>query len=160
MAKKEKEMMVVGEVDMSGVDKRVRPRKSVMRATTIKADERRIFERLALDKSSIVTELDEFGNPAASWSCRIVDLSRGGLGLRSRRMVHQGRCLFIRIDLGKTQPSKLLFGIVKQSRYSEGEGYAVGLEFRTVPESPSIKAWMSQNGLTAPGPLAVDGSVG
>lgn len=149
-----KEMMIVGEVDMSGVDKRVKAPKRASQATTIKDDERRIFERLALDKASIVTELDEFGNPAASWSCRIVDLSRGGLGLRSRRMVHQGRCLFIRIDLGKNRPAKLLFGVVKQSRYSEGEGYAVGLEFRTVPESPSVKAWMTQNGLTASGPLA------
>jgi hypothetical protein len=153
MGKPDKEMMVVGEVDMSGVDNRVKPRKQSKDAT-LKPDERRIFERLALDKASIITELDEFGNPGASWSCRIVDLSRGGLGLRSRRMVHQGRCLFIRIDLGKNRPAKLLFGVVKQSRYSEGEGYAVGLEFRTVPETPSVKAWMAQNGLSASPPLA------
>jgi hypothetical protein len=83
-----------------------------------------------------------------------VDLSRGGLGLRSRRMVHQGRCLFVRIDLGKAKPSKVLFGLVKQCRYSEGEGYAVGLEFRTIPETPTVKAWMAQNGLSGNNPLA------
>lgn len=110
---------------------------------------RRRFERVGFLKSVQVTELDDFANPGASWDCRVVDLSRGGLGLRSRRMVHKGRCMLVEVAGLEGQKSKVLFGVVRQSRYAEGEGYAIGLEFKSMPKTASVRLWLSQKGLAA-----------
>jgi hypothetical protein len=112
------------------------------------AANRRRFERLNYLKCVRLTELDDFGNPAASWECRVVDLSRGGLGVRSRRMVHKGRSILIEFPnvAGKT---KLLFGVVRQSRYAEGEGYVIGVEFQAIPKTPAVRSWLDQRGLAA-----------
>src|SRR5690606_28447665 len=87
------------------------------------AANRRLFERHPVDFRARVTELDQFGNPGMSWECRLVDVSRGGIGLRSRRMSYQGRHMLVEVERARGQV-KLLFGVVRQSRYSEGEGYA------------------------------------
>ena len=110
---------------------------------------RRRFDRVEFQKMVHVTELDDFGNPASSWECRVVDLSRCGLGLRSRRMVHHGRGLLIEVQGLPGQPGRVLFGVVRQSRYAEGEGYAVGLEFKSIPHTTPVRAWLSQRGLAA-----------
>lgn len=107
---------------------------------------RRLFERHLVDCSCRVTELDEFGHPGGTWTCRLADLSRSGAGLRSRRMVHQGRHVFIELESASGAP-KLLFGVVRQARYAEGEGYAIGIEFRAVPPNSAIRNWLAQRGL-------------
>jgi hypothetical protein len=108
---------------------------------------RRLFDRHAVNRACRVTELDQLGNPGASWECRIVDLSRSGLGLRSRRMAYQGRHILVEIPAATDRPAKVLFGVIRQSRYSEGEGYAIGVEFRAMPQSTVVRNWLSQRGL-------------
>jgi hypothetical protein len=110
---------------------------------------RREFDRYALDRPAYITELDQFGNPGPTWKVRVVDLSRGGVGIRSRRMVHQGRAVLIELEGGEPGRSKLLSGIVRQSRYAEGEGYAIGVLFRAVPNTSAVRQWLSSRGLAA-----------
>jgi hypothetical protein len=111
-------------------------------------ENRRQFERVAFSNNIRVTELDDFGNPAAGWDCRVADLSRGGMGFRSRRMIHKGRSVLIEFaNVGGA--TKLLFGVVRQSRYAEGEGYVVGVEFQAVPKTQPVRVWLGQRGLAA-----------
>lgn len=110
---------------------------------------RRRFERVEYTKAVRITEVDDFGNPTSSWECRIVDLSRGGVGIRSRRMVHQGRAVLIEVP-GVEGTTKLLYGVVRQCRYAEGEGYAVGVEFKAVPQTQTIRLWLTNRGLSLP----------
>jgi hypothetical protein len=108
---------------------------------------RRQFERHAVDRPAKVTEMDEFGNPGPCWLCRLVDISRGGLGVRSKRMVHMGRGVLIELDGATPAATKLLYGVVRQSRYVESEGYAVGVQFRSVPTTSAVRNWLSMRGL-------------
>jgi hypothetical protein len=140
----ERERLVDGEfVDLSEL-----PGAGSETSPDARGAERRRFERLYADKTVRITELDGFGNPGATWECRVVDISRGGLGMRSRRMVHCGRNVIIEVPNvgGRT---KVLCGTVRQSRYAEGEGYVVGLQFIEVPQSHAVRSWMTQRGLAA-----------
>jgi hypothetical protein len=110
---------------------------------------RRGYERFTLDRPGRVTELDQFGNPGHTWAVRVVDLSRGGVGIRSRRMVHQGRLVVVEMDTAEPGRCKVLLGVVKQSRYAEGEGYAIGVQFKAFPMTATLRSWMAARGLAA-----------
>jgi hypothetical protein len=110
--------------------------------------DRRQHERFGLDHPGRITEVDQFGNPTQTWNVRIVDLSRGGMGVRSRRMVHVGKAVLVECSTAEPGGRKLLYGMVKQSRYSEGEGYAIGVQFREVPNTAAIRNWCSARGHT------------
>jgi hypothetical protein len=109
---------------------------------------RRTFERHGMDRQAHLTELDEFGNPGTTWKVRVVDLSRGGVGIRSRRMVHMGRSVLVEFDCEPGR-RRLLFGVVKHSRYAEGEGYALGVQLKAVPSTSAVQHWMLARGLAA-----------
>lgn len=111
--------------------------------------DRRRFNRAAMDKIATLMELDEFGDAGPAWECRIVDLSRGGMGLRSRRMVHEGRFVFVIVEMGGPDtPRKMLCGMVRKCRYSSGEGFAVGVLFRAPPQTLPVKAWLTKQGFS------------
>ena len=109
--------------------------------------ERRVFQRQPLDHAARVLELDEMAKPGEPWECRVLDVSRGGIGLRSRRMIHIGRTLFVIVSLGAGKPRQLLCGTVRQCRYIEGGGgYAIGVKFCDPPRSKWLNAWMIEQG--------------
>ena len=145
-ANSREDLWITGEVDMSEKERgRVKRREKKKPSETGK--DRRVFERQVLDRNATFMELDEFGNPGSMWACRVVDVSRGGMGIRSRRMVHDGRFVFVIVDMGPGKPNRIFGGVVKQSRYAQGEGYAVGVEFREAPRTPMVKQWMAKNGV-------------
>jgi hypothetical protein len=113
------------------------------------ASKRRDYDRLSFESTATITELDEFGSPGASWRVRLSDLSRSGLGLRSRRMVHLGRRVLLELRTTEARGTKVLFGTVRQSRYSEGEGYVVGIAFKALPRTTVIRDWLASRGLAA-----------
>ncbi len=117
------------------------------RADSIGVSSRRQWERKAFIQAVQVCELDDAGAPGPEWTCRAVDISRGGIGLRSRRMVHAGRKVFIKISPGRGSSSKgkLLFGVVKQSRYQEGEGFVIGVKFEEIPQTWAITKWLTSS---------------
>jgi hypothetical protein len=115
------------------------------RAGAPAASSRREWERKSYQQQVQVCELDDAGAPGPEWTCRAVDISRGGIGLRSRRMVHAGRRLFIKVSAGRGSKGKLLFGVVKQSRYQEGEGFVIGVKFEEIPQTWAITKWLTSS---------------
>lgn len=106
--------------------------------------------RKAADRSALVTELDRFGVPGGEWRCDITDVSCGGMTLRSRRMVHPGRVLLIRVPLGPEGRRKLVGGVVREARYRVGDGYTLTVELQPVPWSAVVVGWAERQGLEIP----------
>jgi hypothetical protein len=108
---------------------------------------RREHERHDLHREATAVDFNEFGIPQSSWRCTVVNISRSGMGICSRKMIHIGRNLLIMIqEPGHAKP-RLLYGIARNSRYSAGEGHIVGLQFQTMPESPALRRWAKENGV-------------
>lgn len=105
--------------------------------------EKRQFERIAVDRRATGVELDPFGAPGAPFECTIQNLSRGGLGLCATRMIHLDRRLFIEVEDAEGK-FRLLFGMVRQVRYVEGQGYIFGIQFEPLPTTGPAAAWMSK----------------
>jgi hypothetical protein len=127
-------------------------RRALYRATArpggkYSGDCRRAFPRQRMVRLVEVTELDELGRPAASWTCASSDISRSGMGLRSKRMAFPGRGVLILLGAVGSESSKALYGVVAQSRYSPGEGYVIGVEFESMPDTAEIRAWRTLRGI-------------
>lgn len=99
------------------------------------AKDRRAYERCRMCRTVRVTEITAEGEHGVTWNCQAVDLSRGGMGLRSRRMVYVGTGLIVEVTDGQGLVHRVLYGIVRQTRYAPGEGYAIGLQFEKLPDS-------------------------
>lgn len=89
-----------------------------------------------------LAELDQRGRPGPTWTGRAVDLSRGQVTIRSRRMCYEGREVVLAVHLVDDHPVPL-FGIVARSDY-DGDGlYKTTLNLAALPESDSIRNWMT-----------------
>lgn len=125
------------------------PAESVGPGTPAAAARRR-HERHPVQIVVDVFELGEGNMPAREWQCRTLDLSRGGLGMVSDRMVHRGRMLLIIVPDSEGKGKKLLCGTVCSATYRSGKGYILGVEFTQIPDSPELWAWRSERGLVPP----------
>lgn len=90
----------------------------------------------------LLTEWDGAGALSVAWEARTLDISRGGVGLVSRRMVHVGRGLLIEISGRHQEPSRLLYGVVRNVRYEPGIGNVLGVQFEPIPEAEAIAEWL------------------
>jgi hypothetical protein len=108
---------------------------------------RRVHERQRMNKTVTVTEMDVLERPGATWQCRATDLSRGGMGLASKRMAYPGRGLLIVVRDVPGEGPRLLYGVVRQSRYIPGEGYVLGVQFEQVLDTPDVRLWRTLQGL-------------
>jgi hypothetical protein len=111
---------------------------------------RRRHERHTLHISVNVVEVDGEGLPGREWACRTANISRGGVGLHSDRMVHRGRVLLVVMPEADGKTQRLLAGVVRGAVYQAGKGYLLGLEFTEIPDTPALWAWRLERGL-APG---------
>ncbi|GIK18276.1 MAG: hypothetical protein AMXMBFR77_10640 [Phycisphaerales bacterium] len=93
----------------------------------------------------VLAELSRNGEPSEPWEAVSLDLSRSGVGLRSRRMVHKGRLVLLAVPPKGNRPGRLYCGKVMQSRYAEGIGYIVGLRFEECPEGIHIDRWWNKH---------------
>ena len=97
-------------------------------------------ESPAWEREVSVTELSETDAAVRSWPCCAFGLTRSGLTLRSRPMVHEGRVLAIRIpEAGASEPRQL-YGVVKSSSYLMGKGYLLAVEFCAKPTAATADA--------------------
>ena len=94
-----------------------------------------------------VYEIGEGGVPVRHWSCKTSDLSRGGIGLSSDRMVHLGRLLLLAMPGAAGGPKKVMCGVVRSTAYEAGHGHTLGVEFTAVPDNRPLKMWRRDNGL-------------
>ncbi|MCC6661722.1 MAG: PilZ domain-containing protein [Phycisphaerales bacterium] len=116
-------------------------------APTPRGQEKRKHARHTVEIVVDVYELGEGGVPVRHWSCTTSDLSRGGIGLSSDRMVHIGRVLLLAMPGAAGGPKKVMCGIVRSASYEAGHGHTLGVEFTAVPDSRPLKSWRRDNGL-------------
>lgn len=103
--------------------------------------EKRTFERLAISRKARVTEVDQFGTPGSEVACSATNISRGGMGLCLPRMIHLNRGVLIEVFGGANEPPRLFYGLVRQCRYIEGQGYIVGIQFEVMPKTTALEMW-------------------
>jgi hypothetical protein len=111
-----------------------------------RSQEKRKHSRHNVEMVVDVYELGEGGVPVRQWPCKTSDLSRGGVGLSSDRMVHTGRTLLLAVP-GAGGVKKLMCGIVRSTSYEAGHGHTLGVEFVALPDTRQLKSWRRDNGL-------------
>lgn len=102
---------------------------------------RREHGRTSFGVQLLIHELDEAGNPGEPSTCTGFDISRSGLGIRSRRMFYEGRKVLIQVILPTVRP-RYLCGIVKYSRYTYKGTYHIGIEFCPLPQTDGMRTWL------------------
>lgn len=104
--------------------------------------ERRRHERIAFTTSVVLLELDSGDCPMGEFPGEAVDISRSGLGVRSRRMYHVGRKVLIMLVIPGHE-SRYKCGFVRSSRYAGAGQYHVGVEFCETPCAARLSAWIT-----------------
>lgn len=88
-----------------------------------------------------LAELDARGRPGPSWPGRGMDISRGALWFRSRKLCYPDRELLLAVHLVDDQPTPLC-GLVAKCDY-DGEGlYVTHLKLKSLPRSDLVKQWL------------------
>lgn len=82
--------------------------------------------------------------PLEGIPCEVFDISRSGVGIRSRKMMYAGRRVFVVIPTGEEGAPRILYGDIRYARYAERGLYHVGVKFMPVPTSHGIKDWLSE----------------
>lgn len=75
--------------------------------------------------------------------CTAIDLSRGGIGLLSRRPFMQARFIFVRFPLvgGRW---RLLYGRVRNVVYAADGQYSIGVEFHPAPIDQATQRFIAR----------------
>lgn len=105
------------------------------------AENRRQHSRVPFGVRLMVYELDDADHPSDPCQCHGHDISRSGMGIRTRRMFYTGRRVIVAVNVPKMAP-RFLCGIVRYSRYAFSGLYHVGVEFCPMPRSEAIRAWL------------------
>lgn len=104
-------------------------------------NEHRDHARVKYQVEAKVTEIDMHGRPQGTWLCKTSDLSRSGIGLISRRLVHIGRHMLL--ELETATGTRVLYGVVRHCAYCEGLGHTIGIEFTKPEDNPTLKHWLN-----------------
>jgi hypothetical protein len=101
---------------------------------------RRASSRFPLKGSLTLFETDLRGHPTAELSCSSGDISRSGIGFRSRRMLYANRNVFLIVPTPSGK--RVLYGVVRQCRYIEGHHcYHIGVSLLEMPADDTIRSW-------------------
>ncbi len=112
----------------------------------------RVHARRAVKAAVAVIVVDEHGHPGREHSCQTLDLSRGGVGILSPRLLCPGQSCIVVISANDPAAA---FGTVRHVRYVPGRGHVMGLQFAPMPDSLRASGWLEARGVR---PVA-DGSV-
>ncbi len=109
-----------------------------------RSSSRRAFERVACATTAKAFEITADDTVLPGCPAIVHDISKSGVGLRTRKMYNVGTrvALLIAAKENQTRP---YFGIVRQSRYAGKAMYAVGIEFTPALQSESVIRWMIQD---------------
>lgn len=70
-------------------------------------------------------------------ACVVTDLCAAGVGVKCRRMIPAGRCVFVKIEKAG-MPAKLLYGVVRQCRYEDRGMHHMGVQLEAAPHLPAL----------------------
>lgn len=101
---------------------------------------RRRHDRAEFAVCVLVHELNSEHVPGKGHPAESVDLSRSGIGVRSKRMYYAGTAVVLIIQLKNEKRVKC--GVVRTSRYSGGGLYQSGIEFTHTPPGARLHAWL------------------
>jgi hypothetical protein len=104
---------------------------------------RRGHERVPCSSAATIYEIGDGDFVQMGCQCAIQDLSKSGLGFRSRRMYNVGVRVIVVVS-AKSTDIRPYFGIIRQSRYIGNAMYAAGIEFIPAIQSKNITRWMVQ----------------
>ncbi|MBA4027775.1 MAG: hypothetical protein C0475_01275 [Planctomyces sp.] len=107
--------------------------------STTAGREQRRHERHPCYYKVAMYDLDDRGNLGAGCDAEAIDISRAALGVRSRRMFHQGRLVAV-IMLQQGRPVRCLFGKVEYSEYESRGNYRVAVSFCQMPYEREVLA--------------------
>ena len=105
------------------------------------ARNRREHERQDLNKPVRIHEIGDFDRVDAGSDGRAVDVSRSGVGISTRKMLHIGRRVIVLLP-GANGAQRALFGEVCFAAYKEGGTYHIGVRLCPKPESSAITQWL------------------
>lgn len=101
---------------------------------------RRRHDRRDFAVGVLVHELNSEHVPGKGHPAESVDLSRSGIGVRSRRMYYTGTAVVLIIKL--KSENRVKCGVVRTSRYAGGGMYQSGIEFTHTPPGARLHAWL------------------
>lgn len=107
--------------------------------STTSGREQRRHERHPCYYKVAMYDLDDRGNLGSGCDAEAIDISRAALGVRSRRMFHQGRLVAV-IMLQQGRPVRCLFGKVEYSEYESRGNYRVAVSFCQMPYEREVLA--------------------
>lgn len=105
---------------------------AALHAESAAAGNRRDHPRVPLNAVVLMHEMNGPLTAGLPWECQAVDISRSGIGLRSRRMLYDGRRVMVAFRV-PGQAVRVVFGVVRYSRYDAGGFYRVGVRFAAPP---------------------------
>lgn len=97
------------------------------------AKNRRAFPRAETSADGRLFEVQDHGGMAAPIACEVTDLSRGGMGVVSRRMLHIGSTVIVVLPSAEGDP-RILAGQVRNIAYAGNGLHRVGVQFCAMPE--------------------------
>jgi hypothetical protein len=101
----------------------------------------RRHERLNFAVKVMLYELASDNVPGAPAGGESVDLSRSGIGVRSRRMYYKDRVVLVRIPL-RYGGAYFKCGVVRSAVYAADGMYHIGIEFTAMPGGEALAGWM------------------
>jgi hypothetical protein len=104
---------------------------------------RRRHERLEFSARVSIHELSSDDIPGDPQTAEAFDLSRSGIGLRTKRMFYVGTPVLIHIQLRTQRTYKR--GVVRFSKYTSGGWHLCGVEFTNAPGTERLKGWIRKH---------------
>jgi hypothetical protein len=95
-------------------------------------------------RRAVATEVLPGGKIGVTWPCETFDLSRGGVGLFSRRLLPPGASLLLRIEGVSGKLGEPLFGGVMHLSYLTNGEHRLGVEFRPMPQDRTLAEWIER----------------
>ncbi len=105
---------------------------------------RRHHDRLDLRRPVRIYEIGEFDKVDAGIDGIAVDLSRSGIGISTRKMMHITRRVVVLMP-GPDGAHKALFGTVVYAAYKEGGRYHIGVRFCDAPASAPVAEFLRRH---------------
>ncbi|MFN0010765.1 MAG: PilZ domain-containing protein [Phycisphaerales bacterium] len=105
--------------------------------------QRRQHDRLELGKAVTIHEIGAFDAIGPGLEGLAVDVSRSGMGISTRRMMHMDRAVVVLMP-NADGTCRAFHGKVRYSAYKEGGRYHVGVQFCAGSGAASVQAWLRQ----------------
>jgi hypothetical protein len=105
-------------------------------------ENKRSFDRNDFVATVQIFELDDSGAViSAGVDTKAFDISRGGMGLHSRRMYYPRTPVVLCVRIPGAKP-RVLGGMVMYTRYRDRGVYHIGIEFGKLPTSQIFQNWL------------------